>query len=57
MMTLRKRAIVEVDDAAPGDIVDIDIQRVAVIDMGVEHGGDQVVRGADGVDIASQMQS
>ena len=39
-----QRAVVHVDDAPPGDAPRIDAERVAVVDVVVEHRGQQVVR-------------
>ena len=49
-------AVVHVDAALPGDAPHVDIQRVALLDVIVEHGSQQVVCGADGVEVAGEMQ-
>ena len=49
-------AVVEVDAAAPGDGERIDVELVAVHDVAVDHGGEQVVGRADGVDVAGEVQ-
>ena len=53
---LAKGTVVHVDDALPGDATDIDVQLVAVVDMGVEHGGKQVVSRTDGMKVAREVQ-
>ena len=51
-----ERAIVHVQRAGPEDVVDVDAQLVAVVDVRVEHRGEQVVRGADRVDVAVEVK-
>ena len=36
--------------------MNVDIAGVAVIDMRVQHGGDEIMRGADGVNVAGQVE-
>ncbi len=51
-----QRAVADVDDARPEDPVRVDAERVAVVEVVVEEGGGQVVRRADGVDVAGQVE-
>ena len=51
-----QRAVVQVDDAAPRDRVGVDVERVAVEDVVVDVGGEQVVRHGHGVHVAGQVQ-
>ncbi len=51
-----QRPVVHVHDAAPGDAADVDLQRVAPVDVVVEHRGQQVVGAGDGVEIAGEMK-
>ena len=49
-------AVVDVDDARPADGVRVDAQVVAVVQVVVEEGGDQVVRRGDRVDVAGEVE-
>ena len=49
-------AVVHVDDALPGDAARIDVEVVTLLDVVVEHGGEEVVRGADGVEVAGEVE-
>ncbi len=49
-------AVVEVDAAAPRDGQRIDVELVAVHEVAVDHGREQVVGRADGVDVAGEVQ-
>ncbi len=49
-------AVVEVDAAPPGDGQRVDLELVAVHEVAVDHGGEQVVGRADGVDVAGEVQ-
>ena len=49
-------AVVHVHAALPCDAAGVDVQRVALLNRVVNHGGQQVVGGADGVDITGEMQ-
>ena len=49
-------AVVEVDHAAPRDRQRVDLELVAVHQVGVDHGGEQVVGRADGVDVAGEVE-
>jgi len=48
--------VVHVHDALPGDALRVDPQRISLIDMIVQQGGQQVVRRPDSVKIAGEMQ-
>jgi hypothetical protein len=49
-------AVVHIQGARPGDLRRIEIQCVPVKDVGIHHGGQQVVRGGDGVKVAVEVQ-
>ena len=49
-------AVVHVHAALPGDLLGVDAQGVALLDVVVQHGGQQVVGGADGVEIAGEVK-
>ena len=49
-------AVVHVDAAAPDDAARVDVELVALLDVVVEHGGDEVVGSADGVEVAGEVQ-
>ena len=49
-------AVVHVHAALPGDAARVDVQRVALLDGVVDHGRQQVVGGADGVDVPGEME-
>ena len=51
-----QRAVVHVEHARPEHAAGVDAQRVAPVDMVVEHRGEQVVRRGDGVEVAGEMQ-
>ncbi len=51
-----QRAVVHVDGAPPGDAAAVDAERIAPIDVIVDQRRKQVVRGADGVEVAGEMQ-
>ena len=51
-----QRAIVHVDRARPGDAARIDSERVALMQMVVEHRREQRVRARDRVEVAGEMQ-
>jgi hypothetical protein len=48
--------VVQVDDPAPADGLGIDLQLVAVLYVGVDHGCEQVVGDAHRVDVAGQVE-
>ena len=47
---------VHVHTAFPGDAAGVDVERVALLDGVVDHGGQQVVGGTDGVDVAGKVE-
>ena len=51
-----QRAVVDVEDAPPGDAVRVEPELVAVVQVVVDHRGQQVVRGGHGVEVAGQVQ-
>ena len=51
-----KLAVVHVDAALPHDAARVDAEGVALLDVVVQHGGAQVVRGADGVEVSREVQ-
>ncbi len=53
---LSQRPVVHVDGALPGHPQGVDVVRVAVQDRGVEDRREQVVGGADRVDVAGEVQ-
>ena len=53
---LAQRAVVHVDAAAPADRERVDPELVAVQEVRLEGGGEQVVRGRDGVDVAGEVE-
>ena len=48
--------IVHVDDALPGDALDVDAELVALLNMVVEHSGQQVVGGTDGMEVTGKVK-
>jgi len=53
---MSRSAVVDVDAAAPRDRERVDIELVAVEDARVEHRGEQVVRRADRMDVAGEVE-
>ena len=51
-----QRPVADVDDARPEDPVRVDAERVLVVEAVVEERAGQVVRRADGVDVAGQVE-
>ena len=51
-----QRAVVDVEHAPPGDVVRVDVGRVALVEVVVEHRGEQVVRRGDRVEVAGEVQ-
>ena len=49
-------AVVQVQRALPGDEARVDVQRIAVVDVVIEHRRQQIVGGADGMEVAGEMQ-
>ena len=48
--------VVHVHTAPPGDLFYVDTQGVALLDVVVQQGGQQVVGGADGVEVAGEVE-
>ena len=53
---MTKLAVVHIHGALPGDLLDIDAEGVALLNMVVQHSGQQVVSGADGVEVTSEVE-
>ena len=53
---LAQGPIVHVDDPVPDDPTGVDAARVAMVDIVVEGGGEEIVGGGDGVDIPGEVQ-
>ena len=53
---LAQRAVVQVHDAAPGDRLRVDVERVFPVEVTVDNGGEQVVRRRDGVHVPIEME-
>ena len=51
-----QRPVVEVDDPLPGDRAGVDVERVAEVQVVVEHRRQQVVRGGDGGEVAGERE-
>ena len=51
-----QRAVVHVEHAAPGDAARVDVERVAPIDVVVDHRRQQIVRRRDRVEIAGEVK-
>ena len=51
-----KRAVVHINDAAPGDAALVDTELVAPVDMVVDHRRQQVMRGGDRMEVAGEMK-
>ena len=48
--------VVHVDDALPSDALDVDAERVALLDVVIQHGSEQVVGSTDGMEVAGEMK-
>ncbi|VWM23686.1 Uncharacterised protein [Collinsella intestinalis] len=48
--------VVHVNNALPSDALDVDTERVALLDVVVQHGGEEVVGGTDGMEVAGEVQ-
>ena len=53
---LSERTVVHVDAALPDDLGEIQPELIALVDMVVDHGGKQIVRRADRMEIAGEVQ-
>ena len=51
-----QRAVVHVEHAPPGDPARVDVERVAPVDVVVDHRGQQVVRAGDRVEVAGEVE-
>src|SRR5207247_8183607 len=51
-----QRAVVHVNRARPGNAADIEPDGIAMMQLRVEHGGQQIVRARDRVEIAREME-
>ena len=51
-----KLTVVHVDAALPGYLSRVDVEGVALINMVVEHGCQEIVCGADGVEVAGEVE-
>ncbi len=51
-----KLAVVHIHAALPGDAARVDVQGVALLDVVVQHRGQQIVRRADGVEVAGEVE-
>ena len=49
-------AVIHIDAALPGNAARVNVQRIALIDVVIEHGSEQIVRSADRMEIAGEMQ-
>ncbi len=48
--------VVHIDAAAPGDLTGVDVQSIALINMVIQHGSQQVVGSADCVEVTGEVQ-
>jgi hypothetical protein len=48
--------VVDVEDPSPGDVVEVEPERVVAVEVVVEHGTQQVVRRRDGMHVAGEVQ-
>ena len=48
--------VVHVDDALPGDALNVNTELIALLDVVIEHGGQQVVGSTDGMEVAGKVQ-
>ena len=51
-----QRAVIEIEHALPGDAAHIDVERIALLDVVVNDGRQQIVRRRDGMEIPREMQ-
>ena len=51
-----QRAVVDVEHAPPRDVVEVEAELVAVVEVAVDHRRQQVVGGGDGVEVAGQVE-
>ena len=48
--------VVHVDDALPGDALNVNTELVALLNMVIKHGGQQVIGGTDGMEVTGKVQ-
>jgi len=48
--------VVDIGHAPPQDAFGVDVQLVALVDVVVEHGGEQVIRRTDSVEVAGEVK-
>ena len=48
--------VVHIDDALPSDALNVNTELVALLDVVIEHGGQQVVGSTDGMEVAGKVQ-
>lgn len=48
--------VVHIDDALPSDTFNIDTELIALLDVVIKHGCQQVVGGTDGMEVAGKVQ-
>ena len=51
-----QRPVVDVEHAPPGDVVDVEVELVALVQVVVDHRRQQVVGRGDGVEVAGEVQ-
>jgi hypothetical protein len=51
-----ERAVVDVQDAPPQHLADVDAERIAVVEVVVQRRGEEVVRGGDRVEVAGEVE-
>jgi hypothetical protein len=51
-----QRTVVHIECAAPGDRIGIEVERIAPIELIVDHRGEQIVRRGHGMEVAGEMQ-
>ena len=48
--------VIHIHRALPGDLAHVDIQRIALLNVVIQHGGQQVVGRADGVEVTGEVE-
>ena len=48
--------VVHIDDALPSNALNVNTELIALLNMVVEHGGQQVVGGTDGMEVTGKVQ-
>ena len=49
-------AVVHIDDALPSDALNVNAELIALLDVVIKHGGQQVVGGTDSMEVAGKVQ-